>query len=343
MANERFLGNTGYRQVSALSGYIPYTGATANANLGGFNMTANRFFGPLTGNVTGNVSGNAATVTTNANLTGPVTSVGNATSLASSINLPGNPTTTTQSPLTNNTTISTTAYVDAAISAGGFGTVSNFSFTNANGISGVVSNPTSTPDLTLSLGAITPTSVVASGSVSGSNLSGTNTGDQTISLTGGVTGSGTGSFVATVITNANLTGPVTSVGNATTITNGVVTGAMLSGTGAVRDFGITITGGASVVATGAATASVTVPFTGTITKWYLSANQSGSVVVDVKRGGTSIVGSGNLPTLSSQQTNSAAVSGWTSVAVTAGDVFTFNVNSSATLTSVTLVVSLNIT
>ena len=48
-------------------------------------------------------------------------------------------------------------------------------------------------------------------------LTGTNSGDQTITLTGGVTGSGTGSFAATVITNANLTGDVTSIGNATTI------------------------------------------------------------------------------------------------------------------------------
>jgi hypothetical protein len=56
-----------------------------------------------------------------------------------------------------------------------------------------------------------------SGTVSATNLSGTNTGDQTITLTGGVTGSGTGSFAATVVTNANLTGDVTSVGNATTL------------------------------------------------------------------------------------------------------------------------------
>lgn len=56
-----------------------------------------------------------------------------------------------------------------------------------------------------------------SGAITASNLSGTNTGNQTITLTGGVTGSGTGSFVATVVTNANLTGPITSVGNATTI------------------------------------------------------------------------------------------------------------------------------
>lgn len=54
--------------------------------------------------------------------------------------------------------------------------------------------------------------VSATGAVSGSNLSGTNTGDQTITLTGDVTGSGTGSF-------------------ATTIASGAVDIAMLSATG----------------------------------------------------------------------------------------------------------------
>lgn len=65
---------------------------------------------------------------------------------------------------------------------------------------------------------------------SGSGTStGTNTGDQTITLTGGVTGTGTGSFAATVVTNANLTGEVTSVGNATTLTNSAVIGKVLTG------------------------------------------------------------------------------------------------------------------
>ncbi len=71
--------------------------------------------------------------------------------------------------------------------------------------------------------------VAASGAVTGSNLSGTNTGNQTIQLTGGVTGSGTGSFAATVVTNANLTGDVTSVGNATTLTNAPVIAKVLTG------------------------------------------------------------------------------------------------------------------
>ena len=85
------------------------------------------------------------------------------------------------------------------------GSVTGFTFTNANGVSGTVATPTTTPNLTLSLGAITPTSVAASGTVTGSNLSGThtgtssgtNTGNQTITLTGDVTGSGTGSFAVT--------------------------------------------------------------------------------------------------------------------------------------------------
>src|SRR3990167_649408 len=79
------------------------------------------------------------------------------------------------------------------------------------------------------IGAATGTSLSLSGAISASNLSGTNTGDQTITLTGGVTGSGTGSFAATVITNANLTGEVTSVGNAATLTNSAVIAKVLTG------------------------------------------------------------------------------------------------------------------
>ncbi len=85
---------------------------------------------------------------------------------------------------------------------GGSGTVMSVSVTTAHGVSGTVATPTTTPAISLTLGAITPTTVVASGAVSGSNLSGTNTGDQTITLTGDVTGTGTGSFAATIAAGA---------------------------------------------------------------------------------------------------------------------------------------------
>jgi hypothetical protein len=64
------------------------------------------------------------------------------------------------------------------------GTVSSFAFTNANGITGVVSNPTTTPNLTLSLGAITPTSITSNGGALFGNVIGYR---QTSSIGGTVT------------------------------------------------------------------------------------------------------------------------------------------------------------
>ena len=96
----------------------------------------------------------------------------------------------------------------------GSGTVTSTSIVTANGVSGSVATATTTPAITLTLGAITPTSVAASGTVTGSNLSGTNTGDQT-NISGNA---------ATVTTNANLTGPITSSGNATSIASQTGTG-----------------------------------------------------------------------------------------------------------------------
>jgi len=105
----------------------------------------------------------------------------------------------------------------------GGGTVTTVSVVTANGVSGSVANPTTTPAITISLGAITPTSVAASGTVTGSNLSGTssgtNTGDQTITLTGDVTGSGTGSFAATIGNNKVTLGKIAQINTHTLLAN----------------------------------------------------------------------------------------------------------------------------
>ena len=82
------------------------------------------------------------------------------------------------------------------------GTVTSVSVTTANGVSGTVSNPTTTPAISLVLGAITPTSVAASGNVTGTNLSGNNTGDQAIVLSGDVSGSGSTGITTTIGANA---------------------------------------------------------------------------------------------------------------------------------------------
>lgn len=95
--------------------------------------------------------------------------------------------------------IANKAYVDSLVAASsGSGSVTTVTVTTANGVSGVVTNPTTTPAITLTLGAITPSSVNASGTIAGSNFSGSssgvNTGNQTITLTGDVNGTGTGTF-----------------------------------------------------------------------------------------------------------------------------------------------------
>lgn len=103
---------------------------------------------------------------------------------------------------------------DLVISAG-TGTVT--SVTGANGVT--VATGTTTP--VIGLGAITPTSIVATGAVSGSNLSGTNTGDNaTNTQYSGLisnathTGDATG---ATVLTLATVNANVGSFGSASSV------------------------------------------------------------------------------------------------------------------------------
>lgn len=94
--------------------------------------------------------------------------------------------------------------IDIPIAATGLGTVTSVSGTGSEGVTVSVINPTTTPAISIGLGDITPTSVAAVGTVTGSNLSGTNTGDQFIDITGDATGSGIGPITLTLNT-VNLT------------------------------------------------------------------------------------------------------------------------------------------
>jgi hypothetical protein len=200
---------------------VAATGTVSGSNLSGTNTGDQTI--TLTGNVTGSGTGSFTTTiangaVTNAMLAGsidlatkvtgalPVANGGTGQTTANAALNALLPTQTGNSGKVLSTDGSNTSW----IASGGSGTVTSVSVTTANGVSGSVATATTTPAITLTLGAITPSSVAATGTVSGSNLSGTNTGDQTITLTGNVTGSGTGSF-------------------ATTIANGVVTNAMLAG------------------------------------------------------------------------------------------------------------------
>jgi hypothetical protein len=114
-----------------------------------------------------------------------------------------------------NTSANKRATVAQILAIAGAGTVTSINVSGENGINSSGGPITSSGTIALSLGAITPTSIVASGTISGSNLSNTNTGDQAITIVGDVTApASTGTLTATlansVVTNdkmADMVGP----------------------------------------------------------------------------------------------------------------------------------------
>ena len=247
-------------------------------------------------NITGTASGlTAGNVTTNANLTGGVTSVGNAATVITNANLTGDVTSV------GNATTLTNAPVIAKVLTGyvsGSGTVAatdsilqaiqklnGNDATNANltGPITSVGNATSIASQTgtgttfvmnTSPTLVTPALGTPSALV-GTNITGTATAftasnvTTNANLTGGVTSVGN---AATVITNANLTGAVTSVGNATSLgsfSSANLLGALTdeTGTGSAvfatsPTFTTSINSGVSFTAFAGATTSLTLGGTG---------------------------------------------------------------------------------
>jgi len=109
---------------------------------------------------------------------------------------------------------------------------------------------------------------------------------------------------------------------------------------AIGGIGLSTDGYGSVLTTGSK-GLIIIPYTSTITNWYLTSTLSGSVVVDVKRNGSSIIGAGNKPTLSSGSYASASVSSWTSTTINIGDVLEFNIDSVSTITNLNVILKIN--
>jgi len=110
-------------------------------------------------------------------------------------------------------TTSTNGYLSSAdwntFNSKGSGSVTSVSVVSANGVSGSVATPTTTPAITLTLGAITPTSVAATGTVTGSNLSGTNTGNVTIGTANGLSITA-GQVLSMALANTSTTGALSN-------------------------------------------------------------------------------------------------------------------------------------
>lgn len=100
--------------------------------------------------------------------------------------------------------------------------------TSMTGYSGVlVSYNSGLETIQIGLGDISVSSVVSSGTITGSNLSGTNTGDQTIILSGDATGTGTGAIpvvLSTVNPDVGTFGSSSTIPVVTVNEKGLITG-----------------------------------------------------------------------------------------------------------------------
>lgn len=266
---------------------------------------------PNIGNATGNITGNAGTVTTNANLTGPITSIGNATTIQNSSvtlgNITGLGTLATQNGTFSGTSSGTntgdqTIVLTTDLSGTGTGTISATVATGAITLAkmanlaqdqfiGRVTTSTGVPETA----TITAAARTVLDDTSVSNM---------IDTLGGGAATGTGVLVrasspvfttpnignatgnisgnaATVTTNANLTGPVTSVGNATAIGNSSVTLGNITGLGTLATQNGTFSGTSSGTNTGDQTITLTGDVTGTGTGSF-SATITSSAVTNAK-------------------------------------------------------------
>jgi len=170
------------------------------------------------------------------------------------------------------------------------------------------------------------------------NTSGTNTGDQ--DLSGYVPTSRT---VNSHALSSNVTVSASDVGLGSVENTALSTWAGTSNISNLAAnlkksvFGISIDGGGSAPAAGSK-GFVTLPYSGTISKWYITGDvASGIVEVDLKKSGTSVIGaSGNKPAFSGAQRANAAPLSWTSAAISANDEFEFYLDSCTTTTRINL-------
>ena len=102
-------------------------------------------------------------------------------------------------------------------------------------------------------------------------------------------------------------------------------------------FGITTDGAGNTITTGEK-GRLVMTYSGELKEWSITTKEgtSGSIAYIINKNGVTMIGAGTKPNLSSQATNSATITNWTSIVVAKGDIITFIVDSVASIDWVNL-------
>lgn len=269
-------------------------------------------------NITGTAAGlTAGTVTTNANLTGPVTSVGNATTIADAelAAIAG-----------------LTSAADKGIQFTGSGTAATYDLTTAG--KALLDDADATAQR-VTLGLVIGTNVQAQDAELAAIAGLTSAADKGIQFTGSGTAATYDLTTAgkALLDDANAAAQVTTLGLDNT---------------KIAALPFIIDGGGSVITTGIK-GDLEIPFGCTINRVTVLGDQSGSIVIDVWKDTyanypptvADTITASAKPTLSTAtKSQDATLTGWTT-AISAGDTLRFNVDSITTLTRV--LISLKVT
>lgn len=186
---------------------------------------------------------------------------------------------------------------------------------------------------------VTPTFVLSlqTGTLATGLINTGTTGQVAYYAAGGTTLSGVGPGTTTTVLHGNASG-APSYGAVSLTAD--VSGILPSANSQPHAITFVIDGGGSAITTGDIKFYPTADFACTINRWDISADQSGSITVDVWKAAGAIPTSGNkisasapLTLSSAQLAQNGSRTGWTS-SVSVGDVFGFNVATASTVTRV---------
>ncbi len=273
-------------------------------------------------NATGTASGlTAGNVTTNANLTGGVTSVGNAATVITNANLTGDVTSSG-----NATSIASDSIINADVKSDAAIAISKTALVGGTGLT----LSTNTLNVDAAQTQITSVGTIATGTWEGTTVAVAQGGTGVTSKTGtgnvvlhtsptlvtpllgtptsgvatNLTGTASGLTAGSVTTNANLTGDVTSVGNATSIASDTIINADIKSDAAIAMSKTALVGGTGLTLS-----------TNTLN---VDAAQTQITSVGALNAGSITSGFGTIDTGSSNITTTGTVSGTTFVGALTG-------------------------